>query len=449
MTFTAVELIRIKRDGGVLSEEAINWLISAYTDGVVRDYQMSAMAMAILLNGLNAEELAAWTEAMLHSGTVFDFSDLAAPKVDKHSTGGVGDKISIPLAPLVAACGIAVPMISGRALGHTGGTLDKLESIPGFNTRLDRHQFRSILTEHGLALAGQSETMVPADRKLYGLRDTTGTVPSTPLISSSIMSKKLSEGLDGLLLDVKTGSGAQIKELDNSRLLAETMVGIGARYGVETVALITTMDQPLGNEVGNANEIKESVDVLRGEGPEDVTELTLAFGEVMLDLAGIDGGRDRLQKAIDSGEALQKLVDVVIAQDGDPSVIEDTSLLAQAEHEAVIEASSGGYVTRCDALTIGLGATHLVGTGHTRRAESEWKWGLKQNVFDHGVDITVHAKVGDAVSAGDALATIRYSDESVWEAHRQEMASAWVIGDEKTSPRPLILETVTADSPDA
>ena len=448
MTFTAVELTRLKRDGGVLSEDAIHWLIAAYTDGVVFDYQMSAMAMAIVFNGLNAEELAAWTEAMLHSGAVFDFSDLAAPKVDKHSTGGVGDKISIPLAPLVAACGIAIPMISGRALGHTGGTLDKLESIPGFTTRLDRHQFRDILTEHGIALAGQSDTMVPADRKLYGLRDASGTVPSIPLISSSIMSKKISEGLDGLLLDVKTGSGAQIKELDDSRLLAETMVGIGAQHGVETVALITSMDQPLGNEVGNASEIRESVDVLRGDGPEDVTELTLAFGEVMLDLAGIDGGRDRLQMAIDSGKALQKFIDVTIAQGGDPSVIEDTSLLAVAEFEANIEAPIDGYVTSCDALTIGLGATHLLGSGRTQRLGGGWKWGLKQDAFDHGVGITVHAKIGDAVSRGDPLATIRYSDESLWEAHRKELATAWIIGEEKTSPRPLILETVTSDSLD-
>lgn len=437
MSFTAVELIIIKRDGGVLSEDAIRWLIAAYTNGDILDYQMSAMAMAILLNGLNAEELAVWTEAMLHSGAVFDFSDIAAAKVDKHSTGGVGDKISIPLAPLAASCGVVVPMISGRGLGHTGGTLDKLESIPGFTTHLDPAHFRSILTEHGLVLAGQSETMVPADRKLYALRDVSGTVPSIPLISSSIMSKKLAEGLDGLLLDVKTGLGASIHKLENSRELARTMVGIGTVHGVETVALITTMDQPLGNEVGNANEIKESVEVLRGEGPEDVTELTLAFGEVMLDLAGISGGRERLVEAIDSGQALQKLIDVTIAQGGDPSVIDDTSLLPTTEHEAVIEAPSDGYVTHCDALTIGIGTT-LLGAGLTR----------KEDVIDPGVGITVHAKIGDPVSTGDPLATIRYSDESRWEAHRDELASAWVIGDEQTSPRPLILETVTADSLD-
>lgn len=438
MSFTAVELIIIKRDGGVLSEDAIRWLISAYTRGDILDYQMSAMAMAILFNGLNADELAVWTEAMLHSGAVFDFSDISALKVDKHSTGGVGDKISIPLAPLAAACGVVVPMISGRGLGHTGGTLDKLESIPGFTTGLDPDHFRSILTEHGLVLAGQSETMVPADRKLYALRDVSGTVPSIPLISSSIMSKKLAEGLDGLLLDVKTGVGAQTKTLEDSRELARTLVGVGTVHDVETVALITTMDQPLGHEVGNANEIKESVDVLRGEGPDDVTELTLAFGEVMLDLAGITGGRDLLQNAIDSGEALQKLIEVTIAQGGDPSVIDDTSLLPTAELEAVIEAPSDGYVTSCDALTIGKGATFL-GAGLTR----------KEDVIDPGVGITVHAKTGDPVSTGDRLATIRYSDQSRWDTHREELTSAWEIGEEKSSPRPLILEKVTSDSLDA
>ncbi|HEY6634133.1 MAG TPA: thymidine phosphorylase, partial [Acidimicrobiia bacterium] len=319
MPFTAVELIEMKRDGRPLPEDGIEWLIAAYTDGSVPDYQMAAMAMAIVWRGLDAEELAVWSRAMLESGDVLVFSDLPLPKIDKHSTGGVGDKISIPLAPLVAACGVAVPMMSGRGLGHTGGTLDKLESIPGFSPRIDQARFHEIMAEHGLVLAGQSDTMVPADRKLYALRDTTGTVPSVPLISSSIMSKKLAEGLDGLLLDVKTGSGAFMKTLDASRELARTMVGIGRANGVDTVALITSMEQPLGNEVGNANEIRESVDVLNGVGPDDVTELTMVFGEVMLELAGVPGGRERLQEAIATGQALQKLVDVTRAHGGDPA----------------------------------------------------------------------------------------------------------------------------------
>ncbi len=307
MAYTAVELIELKRDRQTLPAEGIEWFIDAYTKGVVPDYQMAAMAMAIVFNGLEPDELAAWTAAMIASGETLDFSEIPFPKIDKHSTGGVGDKISIPLAPLVAACGVAVPMMSGRGLGHTGGTLDKLESIPGFEPRIDRARFGEILRDHHLVLAGQSDTMVPADRKLYALRDATGTVASIPLISSSIMSKKLSEGLDGLVLDVKTGSGAFMDELEESRELARTMVGIGAKSGVETVALITSMDQPLGNEVGNANEIKESVEVLRGAGPDDVTELTLALAEVMLELAKIDGGRERLLDAIASGAAFQKL----------------------------------------------------------------------------------------------------------------------------------------------
>ena len=431
MTFTAVELIELKRDGKRLPPEGIEWLIAAYTEGSVPDYQMSAMAMAIVLNGLDSEELATWTAAMLHSGDVLDFGDLAAPKIDKHSTGGVGDKISIPLAPLVAVCGIAVPMMSGRGLGHTGGTLDKLESIPGFSPRIGKERFREILETEGLVLAGQSETMVPADRKLYALRDATGTVPSIPLIASSIMSKKLAEGLDGLVLDVKTGSGAFMNRIEDARELARTMVGIGVDSGVETVALITSMDQPLGNEVGNANEIAESVDVLNGRGPADVTELTLALGEVMLELGGVDGGRDRLEAAIADGSALEKLKDVAVAHGGDPSVLDDTSLLARADREAVVAAETAGFVTRCDALTIGLAATHL-GAGRER----------KEDDVDPGVGVTLHAKVGDEVAVGDPLATVRYSDESRWEAQRERLASAWVVGERHPGPAQLVLERI-------
>jgi pyrimidine-nucleoside phosphorylase len=433
MPFTAVELIETKRDRGTLAPEAIDWLIGAFTDGSVTDYQMAAMAMAIFLNGLDPDELAAWTSAMLHSGAVLQFSDIPAPKVDKHSTGGVGDKISIPLAPLVAACGVAVPMMSGRGLGHTGGTLDKLESIPGFTTGLDPTRFREVLTEHGLVLAGQSETLVPADRKLYALRDATATVPSIPLISSSIMSKKLAEGLDGLLLDVKTGSGAFMKDLERSRELARTMVGIGTRHGVQTVALITRMDQPLGREVGNANELRESIDVLNGGGPEDIVELTVAFGEVMLDLAGIDGGRDRLMEAITSGAALQKLLDVAAAQGGDTSVINDPSLLATAANEVMVEAGRDGYVVQCDALIIGTVATRL-GAGRER----------KEDVVDPGVGITVEAKLGEKVTKGQPLARVRFSDDARWDAQRDALALAWAIGDTAPDIGDLIVERVDA-----
>ena len=431
MACTAVELIELKRDGRPLPAAGIEWLIAAYTDGLVPDYQMAAMAMAIVLNGLDAEELAAWTNAMLSSGDILDFSNVPFAKIDKHSTGGVGDKISIPLAPLVASCGVAVPMMSGRGLGHTGGTLDKLESIPGFTTRIDKERFGAILGEHNLVLAGQSDTMVPADRKLYALRGSTGTVPSIPLIASSIMSKKLAEGLDGLLLDVKTGSGAFMQDMASARELARTMVGIGSSSDVETVALITAMDQPLGREVGNANEIRESVEVLRGAGPDDVTELVFTFGEVMLDLAGIDNGRERLHEAIDTGAALQKLREVAAAHGGDPAVLEDTSLLPQAPHQATIEAGEGGYVTRCDALVIGLAATRI-GAGREQMEDE----------VDHGVGITVHAKIGDRVSAGDPLATVRYRDESRWVAQRDDLASAWTVETARPTVGDLVVERI-------
>lgn len=431
MAYTAVELIELKREGGELSADAIEWLIAAYTKGSIPDYQMAAMAMAIVWRGLNADELAVWTKAMLESGDVLDFEDIHLAKVDKHSTGGVGDKISIPLAPLVAACGVAVPMMSGRGLGHTGGTLDKLEAIPGFSPRVDQRRFREILTEHNIVLAGQSDSMVPADRKLYALRDSTGTVPSIPLISSSIMSKKLSEGLDGLVLDVKTGSGAFMDELDEARELAKTMVGIGNDNGVETVAIVTSMHQPLGNEVGNANEIAESVAVLNGHGPDDVTELTMTLGEVMLALGGVEGGRGRLEEAIESGRALEKLKDVTVAHGGDPSVLDDPGLLELAPHTATVKASAEGFVTRCDALTIGIAATRL-GAGRE----------TKEDDVDHGVAVTLHAKLGDRVDAGDSLATVRYRDEERWEAHRDKLASAWDIGPDSPEIAPLVLERI-------
>lgn len=431
MAFTAIDLIEAKRDGKKLASDAIDWLISAYTGGSVPDYQMSAMAMAIFFQGLDEEELSSWTAAMLNSGDILDFDDIDSRKIDKHSTGGVGDKISIPLAPLVAACGVAVPMMSGRGLGHTGGTLDKLESIPGFDTQLDAKRFGEILGEHGLVLAGQSSTMVPADRMLYALRDSTATVPSIPLIASSIMSKKLAEGLDGLVLDVKTGSGAFMKELDRSCELAKTMVKIGDSHGVSTVALITQMEQPLGREVGNSNEIQESVDVLRGDGPKDVTELTLALGEIMLELAGIDGGRDRLDEALVSGQALQKLIDVVEAHGGDPSAIEDPEMLPTAEYTETVHAPRSGYVTRCDALTIGLAATRL-GAGRERKEED----------VDPSVGISLSCKVGAKVEEGNILATVQHNSPEKWESHREALASAWEISDDEPDPLPLVIERI-------
>ncbi len=432
VSFSVVELIEAKRDGKTLGAGEIAWLIDAYTRGDVPDYQMAALAMAIVWQGLDQEELTAWTRAMLESGDVLDFSHLPAPKVDKHSTGGVGDKTSIPLAPTVAACGIAIPMISGRGLGHTGGTLDKLETIPGFTTALDKERFSSILAEHGLVMAGQSLSIAPADRKLYSLRDATGTVPSIPLIASSIMSKKLAEGLEGLVLDVKTGSGAFMEDLDGARELARTMADIGTAYGVQTVALITSMEQPLGREVGNANEMKESVESLQGGGPEDIVELVLALGEVMLELAGVDGGRDRLQSAIDDGSAFRKLVEVAEAHGGDVAVLHDPELLSMANEEGLIRAGADGFVTRCDAHIIGAAATRL-GAGRENT----------EDTVDPGVGITLEAKMGDRVARGDVLARVRYSDAERWDSHRAHLESAWEIGAEPTKPPQLVIDRIS------
>lgn len=429
------DLIETKRDGGTLNSDEIEWLIRSYTNGTVPDYQMAAMAMAVFIRGLDAGELAVWTSAMMHSGEVLDFSHLPAPKVDKHSTGGVGDKVSIPLTAMVAACGVIIPMISGRGLGHTGGTLDKLESIPGFRTQLDRAEFTAVLERHGLVLAGQSETLVPADRKLYALRDASGTVPSIPLIASSIMSKKLAEGLDALILDVKVGVGAFMQDLDHARELAETMVGIGRSHGVETVALLTTMDTPLGREVGNASEIRESLDVLRGEGPEDLIEVTLAIGVEMLRAGGItedrDAGEKLLREAIDSGRALELFGEVVEAQGGNPRVIEDDSIMARADHTHTVTADRSGVVTQAHARKIGVAAMRL-GAGRER----------KEDTIDPGVGITVDAKPGDEVSEGQPLATLRYRHPARLQEALRVLEGAFTIGDEG-EPAALILDRVS------
>ncbi|HEX7100620.1 MAG TPA: thymidine phosphorylase [Acidimicrobiia bacterium] len=428
----AVELIERKRDGQRLTDEEIRWLIQAYTDGTVTDYQMSAMAMAIFFNGLDPEELSAWTGAMLNSGEVLDLSDVDKPKIDKHSTGGVGDKVSIPLAPLVASCGVAVPMMSGRGLGHTGGTLDKLESIPGFTAQLDPQTFHDILGRVGVVMAGQSETLVPADRKLYALRDASGTVPSIPLIASSIMSKKLAEDLDGLVLDVKVGEGAFMPDMERARQLAETMIGIGKSHGLAVTALITDMSQPLGRMVGNANEIAESIDVLAGEGPEDLVEITVGLAVEMLTLAGIDDPEQTVARALSSGAALEKFEEMVEAQGGDPRVVSDRTLLPSAPETTPIEAESGGYVAECDARSIGLAAMRL-GAGRER----------KEDDIDPGVGIEVRKKIGDQVSPGDVLAVLRHRPGDISEAMARA-SSAWVISEQPTKRPQLIHERIEA-----
>jgi pyrimidine-nucleoside phosphorylase len=427
----AVEIIQRKRDGGALSAEQIRWVIGEYAADRIPDYQMSALLMAVFKVGLDADELAAWVDAMLHSGDVLDFSHVAAPKVDKHSTGGVGDKVSLPLGPMVAACGVAVPMMSGRGLGHTGGTLDKLETIPGFRTALDPPEFRALLARTGLVLAGQSETLVPADRRLYALRDATGTVESIPLISSSIMSKKLAEGLDGLVLDVKVGRGAFMKHPEESRTLAETMVGIGRSYGTPVRALLTDMNQPLGAEVGNACEVVESVEVLRGGGPADLVEVTYRLGEEMLVLGGVAADRTearaRLQGAVASGAAFEKLVEVVEAQGGDPAVIHDPSLLPVAPHHHEVPAARSGYLTRCDALDLGVAAMRL-GAGRER----------KEDAIDPGVGLRVLAKVGDPVEKGQPLVRLAWADSGRLAQALPLVERALEIGEERVAPPPLI-----------
>ena len=427
MSFSFRQLIERKRDGGVLHNDEIRWIIDQYTTNAVPDYQMAAMLMAVLKEGLDGPELDVWTDAMLHSGEVLDLSHVDAPKVDKHSTGGVGDKVSIPLAPMVGACGVVVPMMSGRGLGHTGGTVDKLESIPGFRTQLSTEEFRKQVEEIGVVLAGQSETMAPADKAIYALRDSTGSVPSIPLIASSIMSKKLAEGIDGLVLDVKVGRGAFMKDLDGARHLAETMVGIGKARGTSVVAVLTDMNQPLGRLVGNAHEIAESIEVLTGGGPRDLVEIVYRLAEEMLLLGGIaDSHADarlRLEEAVSSGAAMAKFEEVVIAQGGDPAVIHDPSLLANAANEHVIRASSGGFVTGIDALDIGTAALQL-GAGRER----------KEDEVDPGVGMAIEVKIGDEVTAGQALARLFWNDEGRLAAALPLAEEAFAVSEHRGTP---------------
>ncbi len=434
---TAVELIERKRDGARLADDEIQWLISSYTGGSVTDYQMAAMAMAVFLNGLDASELAAWTAAMLHSGDVLDFDDIPAAKVDKHSTGGVGDKVSIPLAPMVAACGVAVPMMSGRGLGHTGGTLDKLESIPGFKTDLDPAGFRSVLETCGMVFAGQSETLAPADRKLYALRDATGTVPSIPLIASSIMSKKLAEGLDGLVLDVKFGAGAFLPEIERARRLAETMVGIGTAHDVETVALLTSMESPLGNEIGNASEIRESLAVLRGEGPADLVEVTLALGAEMLVLGGVasavDDARERLLGSIADGSAIETMERVVEAQGGNVDVVTRPELLPDAPRTHAVRATRDGFLQAWEARRVGVAAMRL-GAGRER----------KEDTIDPGVGITLRVKPGEPVEDGQPIADLHYRHEARLGEALRALEGAATIGEEPPPPVDMVAERITS-----
>ncbi|NED14366.1 thymidine phosphorylase [Streptomyces sp. SID9124] len=384
----AISVIRTKRDRGELTPEQIDWVIDAYTRGEVADEQMSALAMAILLNGMNRTEIARWTAAMIASGERMNFDSLSRPTTDKHSTGGVGDKITLPLAPLVAACGAAVPQLSGRGLGHTGGTLDKLESIPGWRAHLSNAEMMDVLDSTGAVICAAGDGLAPADKKLYALRDVTGTVEAIPLIASSIMSKKIAEGTGALVLDVKVGSGAFMKTLDDARELASTMVALGTDSGVRTVALLTDMSIPLGLTAGNALEVRESVEVLAGGGPKDVIDLTLALAREMLDAAGLKDADP--EKALADGSAMDVWRRMISAQGGDPD-----AALPVAREQHVIKASSSGILTRLDAYDIGVAAWRL-GAGRAR----------KEDPVQAGAGIELHAKPGDVVTDGQPLLTL-------------------------------------------
>jgi thymidine phosphorylase len=433
-----IDVIRAKRDGARLTDQQIDWVIRAYTDGTVADEQMSALAMAILLNGMDRGEINRWTDAMIGTGIRMDFSALDRPTADKHSTGGVGDKITLPLAPLVAACGAAVPQLSGRGLGHTGGTLDKLESIPGWRARLSTEEMLNVLREVGAVVCAASDELAPADRKLYALRDVTGTVESIPLIASSIMSKKIAEGTGALVLDVKVGSGAFMKDRQQARQLAETMVALGTDHGVKTVALLTDMQVPLGLTAGNALEVRESVEVLAGGGPADVVELTLALAREMLAAAGIDGV-DPADKLAD-GSAMDAWRRMIRAQGGDPE-----AELPWAKERHVLAAPASGTLTRLDALAVGVAAWRL-GAGRTR----------KEDPVQAGAGIELHAKPGDTVTAGAPLLTLHTDTPERFEAALDDLSGAFSIGADDAgfddfggrgadfAPRPLILERVSA-----
>jgi thymidine phosphorylase len=422
----AVEIIHAKRDGERLSDEQIDWVVDAYTRGDVADEQMAALAMAILINGMDDGEIARWTQAMIDSGEVLSLGDVGRPLVDKHSTGGVGDKITLPLAPLVAACGAAVPQLSGRGLGHTGGTLDKLESIPGWRAALSEAEIAAQLADVGAVICATTPTLAPADRKLYALRDVTGTVESIPLIASSIMSKKIAEGTDGLVLDVKVGSGAFMKTPERARELAETMVRIGSAHGLATTALLTDMSVPLGRAVGNALEVAESVDVLRGGGPADVVELTVALAREMLALAGITDV-DPAQ-VLASGKAYEVWERMIAAQGGDPA-----APLPVASHVEELVADRSGVLTRLDALAVGVAAWRL-GAGRAR----------KEDAVQAAAGVRLLVDVGDPVEAGQPLLELHTDTAAAVEGARAALEGGVLVSDEVATRPALLLDIVRA-----
>ena len=432
----AVDIIQKKRDGGALSPDEIRFFVAGVTDFSLPDYQAAALLMAILLRGMTAEETAVLTDAMVGSGARLDLSDIPGHKVDKHSTGGVGDKSSIAIAPIVAACGGVVPMMSGRGLGHTGGTLDKLESIPGFRTNLTIAEMRRSLADLGCALIGQTAEIAPADRRLYALRDVTGTIESLPLISASIMSKKIAEGIDALVLDVKCGAGAFMKTPQAARALAESLVSIGNASGVRTQAVMTAMDRPIGQAVGNANEVLECIDLLKGRSRADLLENVRELSERMLVAADVAADRADASRMVDaalqSGRALERLRAVIERQGGNPRVVDDETLLPSAPREHIITAPGNGYVSRLDAGLIGRAAVRL-GAGRD----------TVDDAIDPGVGIMMPATVGDPVRAGDPIFMVRYRSEDRLSSALPLLVEAIRIAEAPPVGQPLVLDEVS------
>ncbi|HZP48219.1 MAG TPA: thymidine phosphorylase [Vicinamibacterales bacterium] len=431
----AVDVIIKKRDGRALTRDEIRFFVDGATSGLVSDYQTSALLMAILLRGMTPEETAALTDAMVRSGVRLDLRDVPGVKVDKHSTGGVGDKTSLILAPVAAACGVPVPMMSGRGLGHTGGTLDKLEAIPGFRVNLSLDEMRSVLGKVGCVMIGQTKEIAPADKRLYALRDVTGTVESIPLISASIMSKKIAEGIDALVLDVKTGSGAFMKTESDSRRLAESLVAIGNASGVKTEAVITAMDTPLGRAVGNALEVVECLDVLKGGGPQDLVDISIELAARMLMLGGVADdvahGRRLGRDAIASGAALDKFRRMVKAQGGDPRTVDDPARLPAVSDHQSVSADRDGYLVRLDAELVGR-ASVVLGAGRDR----------VEDAVDPAVGILVAAKPGDRVRAGDPILELYFRDRARLDSAVALASRAIVIGDAPPPAAPLIVGEV-------
>ena len=429
-----VDVIARKRDGHPLSRDEIERFVAGVTSGGLPDYQTSALLMAIVLRGMTPDETASLTDAMLRSGERVDLSDLPGVKVGKHSTGGVGDKVSIALAPLAAACGVVVPKMSGRGLGHTGGTVDKLQSIPGFRLDLDIPVFKQVLRDVGCCIIGQTASLAPADKKLYALRDVTATIESIPLIAASIMSKKLAEGSTALLLDVKCGRGAFMQDLDGARALAKTMVEIGRRAGVRTEAFVSRMDAPLGLAIGNAIEIAECVDLLRGKGPADLAWLVEALAARMVVLAGLaseSGAATIVRRALDSGKALETLRAMIRRQGGDPSVVDEPSKMPGAKYRAAVRAARAGHVSRLDAAGIGRAAAAL-GAGRER----------VEDAIDHGAGVLIRVRVGEPVAAGDVVLELLYNDPQRLERASRLAGEAIEIADSAPETGPIVMESI-------